>query len=259
MIDKTGTEPATLVVTTKRYAGTDTASTMKLKQVSIRAQRINQKPDMSQSANIHGGGNADQVIMGDKVDGCITLSDCLLGRVTGVTFGADGTPYLIRAQGHMSGKIGMALMVDGVILPGNQLNELNASDIYSIEVLRSGASNAVYGSDAAGGMLIITMKHGSENNYVTSEKPAGLITLPFKGYYVARTFYMPKYASPKTDITHPDLRNTVYWNPDITTGADGKASFEYFNNDTRGVYRLVMEGIDEEGNLGRKVLRYVVK
>jgi hypothetical protein len=93
---------------------------------------------------------------------------------------------------------------------------------------------------------------------MTSVTPAGLITYPFQGFYKARTFYSPKYTASKSGTQPPDMRNTVYWNPNIITGTDGKASFGYFNNDTKGVYRVVVEGIDDNGNLGRQVYRYRV-
>jgi uncharacterized protein YfaS (alpha-2-macroglobulin family) len=56
-----------------------------------------------------------------------------------------------------------------------------------------------------------------------------------------------------------DLRSTIYWNPNIITGEDGKASFEYFNADGKGTYRVVVERIDADGNLGRQVFRYKVE
>ena len=46
-----------------------------------------------------------------------------------------------------------------------------------------------------------------------------------------------------------DLRSTIYWNPNIITDKDGKASFEYFNADGKGTYRMVIEGIDADGNI----------
>ncbi len=77
----------------------------------------------------------------------------------------------------------------------------------------------------------------------------------------ARTicFYSPKYAHPKTEAEPYDLRNTVYWNPNVLTDKDGKAAFEYFNGDTKGTYRVVIEGIDDDGNLGRQVYRYKIE
>lgn len=258
MISATGLQPPTLVVTTKRYAGTDTASAIKLKEVKIKAA-IDKKPILAHSDNLNGPGRANQIIMGETLSGCVTLSDCLRGKVFGVTFGSDGTPHNTRP---FPGS-GMVVIVDGLIMPGRALNDLNASDIYSIEVLRSGAYMAIYGSNAPNGALVITTRRGGENtgdsNYVTSITPAGLITYPFKGYFRAKTFYTPKYDRPKKDNEPLDLRSTIYWNPNVITDKDGKASFEYFNNDAKGTYRIVVEGIDDEGNLGRQVYRYKVE
>ena len=153
----------------------------------------------------------------------------------------------------------MVVIVDGLILDADYLDNLNPSDIYSIEVLRSGSFLSIYGSNAPGGALVITTRRAGDDNYATSIVPAGLITYPFKGYFRAKTFYSPKYTHPKTDTELYDLRNTIYWNPNVITGKDGEASFEYFNNDTRGTYRVVVEGIDDNGNLGRHVYRYKVE
>ncbi|MBS1501283.1 MAG: hypothetical protein JST32_04430 [Bacteroidetes bacterium] len=240
-----------VVITTKQYAGTDTTV---LKEVVVKAKRLSPKPDMSHSSNMHGGGNADQVIMGDKMGDCINVSDCLNGRVMGVSFGPDGTPSNNRNGAPMS------IIVDGIVLPPGSLNDLNKSDIYSIEVLRSGIARSIYGNSiAGGGALVITTRREADPNYVTSEIPAGLITYPFQGYHKARIFYSPKYDHPKTDSDPFDARRTIYWAPNIMTGKDGKASFEYYNADTKGTYRVVIEGIDDQGRIGREVYRYKVE
>jgi hypothetical protein len=258
LIDKTGLSQATLRIATKRYAGTDTTSTYKLKEVNIKARKIVQGPDLSGSANMNGAGHADQVITGDKLQGCITLSDCLNGKVFGVSF-KDGMAYNMRSQTTLGGTPPMIIILDGNILDASHLNDVNATDISSIEVLRSAAFLTIYGSNAPGGALVITSKHGGQNSYVTSESPSGLITYPFKGFYKARAFYSPKYKGPKTETQPFDARNPVYWNPNIITDKDGKASFEYFNADTKGIYRIVIEGIDDNGNLGRQVYKYKVE
>lgn len=51
----------------------------------------------------------------------------------------------------------------------------------------------------------------------------------------------------------------LYWNPNIVSGKDGKASFEYCNGDTKGTNHVVVEGIDDSGSLGRRVFRYNVE
>jgi len=246
-INKSGT----IVVTTKVYAGTDTVA---LKGVVIKAKKKPDQLDLSRSANLKGGGNADQVLSAKVLDGCITLSQCLQGKVFGVNFAQDGTPINTRSGGAMS------VIVDGAILSGDYLNNLDANNIYSIEVLRSVESRTIYGTSIAkGGALVITTKSAADPNYVTSVRPAGLITYPFAGFYKARSFYVPKYDHPKKETDPIDLRTTVYWNPYIITDKDGNASFEYYNADTKGTYRVVIEGIDDNGSLGRQVYRYRVE
>jgi uncharacterized protein YfaS (alpha-2-macroglobulin family) len=57
----------------------------------------------------------------------------------------------------------------------------------------------------------------------------------------------------------PDLRTTVYWNPYLKTDADGKASFNFFNADGPGTYKVIVEGINAAGELGRQVYNYTVE
>ncbi|MEO7215810.1 TonB-dependent receptor plug domain-containing protein [Mucilaginibacter sp.] len=243
---------AYLVITTKRRAGTDTTV---LKQVNITAQKV-KKSEVTRSSNLHGAGNADQVIMGDKLGAnCANLSDCLRGKIFGVSFKQDGTPVNISRGANAD----MVIIVDGNQMQGSELNNLNANDVNSIEVLRTNFSKSIYGSDIGGGALVITMKQGSERKYVTSESPTGLITYPFKGFYKARTYYTPKYTPANKNDGAVDLRSGIYWKPDVLTGKDGAATFNYFNADTKGTYRVVIEGIDDEGNLGRQVYRYKVE
>jgi hypothetical protein len=245
-------QPATLIITTKRRAGTDTTV---LKQVTITAQKV-KKNEVTRSANLHGAGNADQVIMGDKLGAnCVSLADCLRGKVFGVSFKPDGTPVNISRGANAD----MVIIVDGNQMQGSELNNLNANDVNSIEVLRTNFSKSIYGSDIGGGALVITMKQGSERKFVTSESPTGLITYPFKGFYKARTYYTPKYTAANQNDPTLDLRSGIYWKPDVLTGKDGASTFNYFNADTKGVYRVVIEGIDDDGNLGRQVYRYRVE
>ena len=79
-----------------------------------------------------------------------------------------------------------------------------------------------------------------------------------QGYYKAREFYSPQYNGP-ANPPKVDLRTTIYWNPNVATDKDGKASVEYFNADAKGTYRVVIEGIDADGILGRRVYRYKVE
>ena len=225
---------------------------IQLKEVEIKAKA--KKNPAEHSTNLNGAGNADQVLGGDVIEGlgCASLGDCLQGRLFGVKF-LNGVPTLIGGFRRP-----MEIMVDGLDVDTDVFNNLNAADIESIEVLKTIGYTAIYGGRAANGILLITTKRGGGNYSIQRFSP-GIITYSPKGYYKARVFYSPQYDNPKTNTLIPDLRTNIYWKPNIITGKDGKASFEYFNADGRGTYRVVVEGIDNNGSLGRQVYRYKVE
>lgn len=218
-----------------------------LKEVVIKETK---KP-MENSQNLNGGGNADQVIKSDQLSTCVTLDQCLNGRIMGVIF-RGGIPYSTRSQNTP-----MLINVDGMDMDPDYLADISPNDVESVEVLRTGAYTAIYGSKGGGGVLLITTKRGgSDNNYVRYSP--GILTYAPKGYYKAREFYSPQYDDPKTKAQMADLRTTVYWKPNLITDKDGNTSFQFFNADSKGTYRVIIEGIDNEGNLGRQVYRYKV-
>ncbi|WP_144912500.1 carboxypeptidase regulatory-like domain-containing protein [Mucilaginibacter frigoritolerans] len=219
-----------------------------LKEVVIKDKKMQA---VKNSSNLNGPGNADQVIAPDALQGCADIADCLQGRINGVIFRND-TPFLMRNLSRP-----MQIILDGVYVDGVVLSSLNPNDIGSVEVLRSIQYTSIYGGKGGNGLLIITTKNGNEG-YAYQRYAPGVITFIPKGYSKVREFYSPKYDDPKTNSKIPDLRSTIYWKPNIITDKEGNASFEFFNADTKGNYRVVVEGIDSDGNLGRQVYRYKI-
>ncbi|GAB3928284.1 carboxypeptidase-like regulatory domain-containing protein [Mucilaginibacter myungsuensis] len=87
--------------------------------------------------------------------------------------------------------------------------------------------------------------------------PSMVNTTP-KGFNKAREFYSPKYDRPGNAKQLPDMRTTIYWNPYLKTYAAGQGSFNFYNADGPGTYRVTVEGINADGQLGRQVFRYQV-
>ena len=130
---------------------------------------------------------------------------------------------------------------------------------FNIDDINTGSIDSIEVTDGAGidydTVLIINTTFGIRPKDVVA---VGVLPIMVQGYYKAREFYSPKYESTVSN-THSDLRSTVYWNPELVTDKDGTASFEYYNADGKGNYRVVIEGVDEKGNIGRKVYRYKVE
>lgn len=105
------------------------------------------------------------------------IEQALQGRASGLTIAANsgqpGSSSTIRVRGITSyGNNEPLWVVDGVIVDAGGIGFLNQSDIESIEVLKDAASQAIYGTRAAAGVILVTTKKGKE----------GKITVTYNGY-----------------------------------------------------------------------------
>ncbi|WP_428327616.1 TonB-dependent receptor plug domain-containing protein [Mucilaginibacter sp.] len=232
-----------------------------LKEVHIEAKK---EPLIPHSENLNGSGNADQVITAKELEisGYTNLYDAVRAKANFISFTKDHKIISGHAVPSFTGPDLMEIIVDGLPMQQsanpNPLEELNAADIEGVEIGLGAHYGAIYGSRAAGGFIIVTTKRAQKQNNYYRYAP-GVITYMPKGFYKAREFYSPQYDNPKTNQKMADLRSTIYWQPNIITDNEGKASFSFFNADGKGTYRVVIEGIDTDGNLGRQVFRYKVE
>jgi len=68
-------------------------------------------------------------------------------------------------------------------------------------------------------------------------------------------FHSPEYLTDdQRNNRIPDCRNTLYWNPDIKTDENGDAIAEFYTSDEPGDYLITVEGITDEGFVGRASL-----
>ncbi len=224
-----------------------------LKEVNIKDKKINND---YRTQSLAGPGNADQVMHADEIERVQgQLSTSLLGRLRNVRF-VNGVPVLTKYAAFRGGP--MLVVVDGAEMPaGYEIDFITVNQVESIEVL-SGANSAIYGMGAGNGVLIITTKQGGglDPRDIAS---IGVLPVMPKGFYKAREFYQPKYDNPALAQKQHDYRSTICWQPEIVTGKDGNASLDYFNADGTGTYKVVVEGIDNNGNIGRMVYRYKVE
>jgi TonB-dependent starch-binding outer membrane protein SusC len=95
------------------------------------------------------------------------LDQALQGRTAGVvvrpTSGQPGAPLNIRIRGTSSNRKSDPLfIVDGIKTGG--MESIDPADIASIDILKDAASAAIYGSEGANGVIIITTKTGRRNS-----------------------------------------------------------------------------------------------
>ncbi|MGI4749272.1 MAG: SusC/RagA family TonB-linked outer membrane protein [Janthinobacterium lividum] len=100
----------------------------------------------------------------------VTVDQALQGRAAGVQVtNNDASPggnisVLIRGTGSLApGANGPLYVVDGYPLNTGGINNINPSDIASIDVLKDASSTAIYGIRAANGVVIVTTKKGRKD------------------------------------------------------------------------------------------------
>ncbi len=111
------------------------------------------------------------------------VTQALSGRVAGLQVAsANGQPgstasLRIRGIGSFAADSEPLYVVDGSPYDGN-LSNINPADIESLTVLKDAASNALYGSRGANGVVIITTKRGkkSQDAVVTFDMKIGVNT-----------------------------------------------------------------------------------
>ncbi len=93
----------------------------------------------------------------------LTAAQGLQGKAAGVQIIASGQPgsqpqVRIRGVSSIAGDANPIFVVDGVIT--SDITNINNSDIVSVEVLKDASSQAIYGSRAGNGVVLITTKTG---------------------------------------------------------------------------------------------------
>ena len=218
-----------------------------LREVKVNGTRI----EKSETANRYGF--VDYTIWGEDVN-YGSLSDRLTGRLPLVVFKRESSGKAV-AQKLITvspNKPPMRIVVDGMEMrPDFDINSISTALVEKVEAI----TNPVTYDMETEGVISITLKHGLSANEIPSR---GVLPVRAIGFYVAREFYSPKYENPDA-AKSADFRTTIYWNPEIVTDKSGSATVNYYNADAPGSYRVIIEGIDSNGNLGRQVYHYQIK
>ncbi|MBB5285496.1 TonB-linked SusC/RagA family outer membrane protein [Rhabdobacter roseus] len=93
-----------------------------------------------------------------------TLSEAFAGQLAGVraqsTSGIPGQELQIRIRGvnTINGNSSPLYVIDGV--PRDDMNDINPSDVASIQILKDASATAIYGARGANGVVLIETKQG---------------------------------------------------------------------------------------------------
>jgi TonB-dependent SusC/RagA subfamily outer membrane receptor len=171
-------------------------------------------------------------------------AEALTGRLAGVQVTtADGSPdadilIRVRGGGSITGDNTPLYIVDG--FPASNIRNIPPADIQSIDVLKDASSTAIYGSQGANGVVIIT----------TKQAQGGKTRVSYTGYM------QTKKLSKRLEVLNPYEYVLLNYEYGALGGEDGIKSFEK----TFGVYGDIdlykyQKGIDwQEDMFGANVV-----
>lgn len=220
----------------KRFV--DLNKALMLKEVKVTATRMKKIPE---SRNING--SEAQIVFTEKdLETAISVEHALTRN--GLPFRIEGPMYKKKVSYRGDS---ISIYIDGVVQEDIGVNEINISDVAGIEIL-TGPHAALYGERK---ILFVTLKSGMPK---PRGPQMGELIKKAEGYIVERQFYSPSYGDPKIAEPVRDLRKTIFWEPYVMTNKNGEANVSFFTAQKAGTYKIVVEGIDENGVVIRKVL-----
>ncbi len=137
------------------------------------------------------------------------------GKVTGLSIHSSngtspnsGTSVQLRGVASVLAGQGPLIVIDGV--PGGSISSVSREDIQSIDVLKDASAGAIYGTRAAGGVILIT----------TKQAKAGKIKLTYTSEFTTETIQKkPEVLSAKQFLDNDlgtDYGSDVNWYDEVT-------------------------------------------
>jgi hypothetical protein len=136
------------------------------------------------------------------------------------------------------------LLLDGVPVPDINpvITLLDPDEIERIDIV---SSRYILGDASFSGIINMVTHDAGYHHF---ELPAYVLRQSFQFLLFPAPFYSPDYSANTDSLkTIPDYRNTLYWNPDIYTDSSGDAEIRFFTSDDISGYRIVIQGISDDG------------
>jgi hypothetical protein len=162
-------------------------------------------------------------------------------------------------------------MIDGVFVTENELRSLPVSWVERIDVANNQSAIAVFklsglqggpvdnkaanvmaqlglGDKIRTGPMDGVISIITRNDYNSlGDKVFHSANIRISGYDEPRIFYSPKHHTTLGKDYKPDLRTTLFWEPDIEIGDNRECFVNYYNDDKSGKISVIVEGITSAG------------
>lgn len=135
------------------------------------------------------------------------------------------------------------MFVDGVVIDDpSVIARLEPDKVEKIDVIRS---RYVVGDYLFFGLVNVITKTG---DFSSVALPDYAVRLPYRIFDPVPEFWSPSYPDQESRQSRiPDLRNTLYWNPSVKPGSDGRFRVEFWTSDYVTDYEINIQGVNSRG------------
>ena len=154
------------------------------------------------------------------------------------------TVRLILLEGTLNSvpKSEPLFIIDGVMSKNTELFlSLKPADILTVKVVRDRAKLRQLGAIGGNGVIFVQTKNSLADKLI---EKGNLLTV--QGLSKPIDFRSSDY-SKSSDQRVPDFRSTLYWNPTVKTGSNGRATVRFFASDDVGPVIIKFQGLTAEG------------
>ena len=151
---------------------------------------------------------------------------------------------MFNAAAHTFYEGDVLVLLDGV--PLFNTGQIFKYDPLKVRTLDIVENRYVLGPSIFNGVASFSTYDGSFDGF--SLDPS-LVAIDYDGLQMERQFYSPVYLTQEdVDRRLPDFRNTLFWAPDIRPDKNGQAILNFYTSDRRGIYKVVFEGMNDDGD-----------
>ncbi len=217
-----------------------------LKEINVREKRLSKAETVEKryATGMFGAGDGYGFDLTRDEPGSLSIFQYLQSKVPGLTVNlSDPTtgPALTWRGGPP------VLFLNEMPTNINMLSNINIGDVAFIKVLRPTFVGGFGGS--SGAIAVYTRKGGDSKSDVDTR---GFEKYQKGGYDIVKEFYAPDYTVRKEIHILQDKRLTLYWNPNLVADTlTHTAKISFYNNDFTRRFRIVVEGMGEDGSVGR--------
>ncbi len=139
------------------------------------------------------------------------------------------------------------------VLNIDEFLQLSPSDIEYIDVV-----NSLYirGSNYYGGIINLVSKKGDRAG---ARLPDNALFVSFSSFTKQVETFYPDYSQGGVSDRTPDLRTTLYWDPDIKVSKENTHSLEFYASDVVGEYLVVIQGVSADGRIIRQSVEFTIE